>query len=57
MEIIIVAGVVAVAAVWIGIFFYKNVIGRNAGCGCSGCCQGCACKTFEDPHSKQDGGK
>ncbi|WP_420070673.1 FeoB-associated Cys-rich membrane protein [Syntrophus gentianae] len=54
---ILVTGLIAVAAVWIGISFYKNVTGRNDGCGCTGGCQGCACKPFAEPHSKQDGGK
>lgn len=43
LEIIVVAGIVAIAAFMTGISFLRSVKGKNNGCICKGNCPGCVC--------------
>lgn len=42
MEIIIVSGIVIIAAVYIGRSLYRTMTGKKSKCGCSAGCQSCS---------------
>jgi hypothetical protein len=57
VEIIIVAGIVAIVAVMAGRSFYRTMTGKSDGCGCNGNCRTCACKDFPKTDQGQDADK
>lgn len=54
LEIIVVVGIVAVAAAVAGRSFYRTMTGKNVGCRCGCSCQGCACKDFAETYRGKD---
>ena len=57
LEIIIVVGIVVIAAVMAGRSFYRTMAGKNDGCGCAGNCLSCARKDFGETYQGQDADK
>lgn len=58
-EIIVVAGIVAIAAFISGRSFLRNMTAKNNRCNCTGNCSGCVCCDFlknEDGDKKANDG-
>jgi hypothetical protein len=54
LEIIVVAGIVAIVAVMAGRSFYRTMMGKNGGCGWAGNCLSCTCKDLPETDQGQD---
>lgn len=55
LEIIVVVGIVVVAAITVGRSFYRTITGRNSGCDYSCNCLNCAGKDFRKTRQGEDG--
>lgn len=57
MEMVLVAGIIAAAAVGIGAFYYETLTGGNSRVNCAGGCTGCPRGEMGEADFKQDSGK
>jgi len=53
-EILMVAGIVAIALFMMGRSFYRTITGKNDGCGCTGNCHNCSSNMFEITDKDKD---